>query len=246
MAPSDSSLSRRALLVGAGTTAIGAWVVYGASRFVDEQSATTLDPPIHHSEETTGFGVDLAGHPVMGALDAPIDVYYWSDYRCPFCRRFERETLPDLVRNDVEAGRVRIVFIEYPYMGSASMRAAVADRCVWRQVRAESPETYWPWHAAVFDAQSEANSEWASESNLLDIAGGIEGIDRGVLAECLRTNREAIESSIQSDIERAAGLGIRGTPAFVLYHRPSETPGKMVGAQPYEQFEEAFSKLESS
>lgn len=245
MAPSDLSLSRRALVVGAGTTAIGAWVVYGASQFVDGQSATTLSPPMHRSETTTGFDIDLAGHPVMGDLDAPIDIYYWSDYQCPFCHRFEQETLPELIKNDVESGRVRLVFIEYPYMGSASMTAAVADRCVWRQIREDSPETYWPWHASMFEAQGDTNAGWASKSNILDIAADVDGVDRQAVDECMSTNRDAIESSIQEDLEQAGGFGIRGTPAFVIYHRSTEKAGKMVGAQPYEQFETAFSKLES-
>nr|WP_305794440.1 thioredoxin family protein [Halomarina rubra] len=181
----------------------------------------------------------------MGDLDAPIDIYYWSDFQCPFCHRFEQETLPELISNDVEAGRVRIVFIEHPYLGSASMTAAVADRCVWRQIREDSPETYWPWHASVFEAQGDTNSGWASKSNLLDIAADVDGVDGRAVEECMADNREPIESSIEEDLEQAGGFGVRGTPSFVLYHRPSETAGKMVGAQPYEQFETALSKLES-
>jgi hypothetical protein len=42
-------------------------------------------PYLHPSTGTTGYGVELQGSPVMGSDDAPIDMYYWTDYMCPWC-----------------------------------------------------------------------------------------------------------------------------------------------------------------
>jgi protein-disulfide isomerase len=239
----DSPLSRRALLLTTGTLAASAGVVYGASRLDAGGTATSLSPSIHRSSETTGFDVDLTGHPVLGDLDAPVDVYYWSDYQCPFCHRFEQRTLPDLVETEVREGRVRVVFLEFPYIGSASWTAAVVDRCVWRDVRGDRPDAYWPWHAAVFDAREEANSGWATRSTLLDIADDVGGVDPDAVGECVAANRAAIEARIETDVARARELGVRGTPAFVLYDRSTGAAGTLVGAQPYDRFETAIDRL---
>jgi len=241
----DSPTTRRALLGGIGTILAGGGVVYGASR-LDSASSPPPDVPLYSSSETTGFGIDLQGHPVMGESNASVDVYYWSDYQCPFCRRFEENTLPDLIENHIETGSIRFVFIEYPYLGEASMTAAVMDRCVWRTVREEAPARYWEWHSAVFDAQSSANSEWASRSNLLDITRDVDGIDADAVDACMRERRDDIEASIEKDVQQARGYGIQGSPAFVIYNRQTNAAGQMVGAQPYERFDEAISKVRNA
>lgn len=238
----DSLVTRRAVLGGIGTTLASGGVVYGASR-LDSGSAESTAVQFHASSQSTGVDIDLTGHPIMGTPDAPLDMYYWSDYQCPFCRRFERNTLPEVIEEHVGTGTVRIVFIEYPYLSEASMTAAVMDRCVWRQVRDDRPSRYWPWHSAVFEAQGEKNSGWASRTNLLDITRQVEGVDAAAVDACLWDRGSDIESEIRADVERAAALGIRGSPAFVLYDRSTGAAGKLVGAQPPERFDAAIARV---
>ncbi|WP_232688793.1 DsbA family protein [Halobacterium zhouii] len=237
--------TRRAVLGGIGVTIAGAGMVYGASQLGSDRS-TSATAPFHRSSETTGFDIDLAGHPIMGSLDAPLDVYYWSDYQCPFCRRFEQDAFPKLVRNHVQTGNVRVVFIEFPYLGEASMTAAVMNRCVWRQVRDDTPQAYWAWHSTVFEHQGSENSGWASRENLLDVTRGVEDVDASAVDECMQANRAEIESSIEADVEQASKFGIRGTPAFVIYNREADVAGKLVGAQPYERFDEAIRRVQNA
>jgi len=241
----DSRLTRRAALGGIGTVLASGGVIYGASR-LDSGSSESTGTQFHRSTESTDFGIDLQGHPIMGSPDASLDLYYWSDYQCPFCRRFERETLPELVENHVRTGTVRIVFIEYPYLSEASMTAAVMDRCVWRQVRDEEPSRYWPWHSAVFEAQGEKGSGWASRSNLLDITRQVKDIDAAAVDTCMWQRGREIESSIRADVEQAATFDIRGSPAFIIFDTASEAAGKLVGAQPYDRFETAISRIQNA
>jgi protein-disulfide isomerase len=236
---------RKALFAGVGTLLTGGGIVYGAST-LDSAEQTADAPPVHASDETTGFGLDLAGHPIMGPLDAPVDLYYWSDYQCPFCRRFERNALPKLIENQVRPGRLRVVFVEYPYLGAGSMTAAVMDRCVWRTVREDAPRAYWRWHSAVFDEQASENSDWASKANLLDVTRRVDGVDASAVESCVAENRADIEASIQADVEQASGFGVDGTPSFVLYNRSADAAGKLVGAQPYERFEGAIERVQNA
>ncbi len=37
--------------------------------------------------------VDTEGEPYIGEQDAPVTMAYWSDYQCPFCKRFEQQTM---------------------------------------------------------------------------------------------------------------------------------------------------------
>lgn len=247
----DAPRTRRAVLAGVGTVAATGGVVYAGSQLEGQgtdttRTAPTDGPQFHSSSETTGFGIELGGHPIMGRMDAPLDMYYWGDYQCPFCRRFEENTLPTLIDDHVSSGTVRVVFIEFPYLSEGSMTAAVMDRCVWRQVRDENPRRYWEWHSTVYDNQGEKDSGWASESNLLEITRGVDGIDADAVDTCMQENRSDIEPTIDTDVERARQLGLRGSPAFVIYDRDSDEAGKLVGAQPATRFDEAIETVENA
>lgn len=242
----DSGLTRRTVLGGIGTVAVGGGVVYGASTLDAGGSGGTAAAELHATNGTGAYDIDLGGHPVMGSLDAPVTIYYWSEYQCPFCERFESDTLPKLIENDVSTGDVRMVFIEFPYIGSNSMTAAVMNQCVWRTVKESNPDAYWRWHSSVFAVQGTENSGWASKANLLDITRDVEGVSADGVEQCMSQNRRSIEKSIETDSQRARALGISGTPGFIVYNRQSKKGGKIVGAQPYDRFESAIQQVKNA
>ncbi|SER87993.1 DsbA family protein [Natrinema salaciae] len=232
--------SRRAVLAGSVVT-VGAGGTYYLTR--TDERAHDLSPSLHSSDETSALGVDLAGKPIVGSPEASLEIYYWTDFQCPFCERFERETFPDLVREYVEPGDVRVVVITVPYFGADSMTAAVASTCVWAQVRDDDPSAYWDWHAAVFEEQGEKNSGWASTEKLLEYTRSVSGVDAAALESCLDDRRPELEAEIESDAERATAFGVSGTPTFVVFEPESESAGTLVGAQPIERFDEAIERV---
>ena len=240
-----TTLRRRAVLGSIATIGIGGGVVYGASR-LDSDDSSTVSAQMHTTGGSGAFGVELADHPIMGALDAPVSIYYWSEYQCPFCARFEAETFPQIIRNYVHPGDVRVIFSEFPYIGQDSITAAVANKCVWRQVRNPNPDAYWSWHSAVFESQGEENSGWASKKNILEITSNTDAVPVNGVRQCMDQNQQAIEKAIESSSQQARALGISGTPGFIIYNRQSEQAGKIVGAQPYDQFESAIKRVKNA
>ncbi|SEO73761.1 Thioredoxin [Halogranum amylolyticum] len=229
----------------AATTTVALTGLAGCtSRFgTGDETATSV--PVHWETTTSAHGIELDCTPVVGSLDAPLVLYYWTDYCCPFCEQFERETLPKLLENEVDSGELRIVSLQFPNVGDNSMLAAATDKCVWRQVRESTPETYLDWHAAVFDAQGEPNSGWADRDDLLDVARGVDGLPVDDVESCLRTQGEAVRERVGTEVERATERRLRGTPGFVLHHPEKGVAGKLAGAQPYSRFEEAMRRIRS-
>ncbi|MFC7044749.1 DsbA family protein [Halobacteriaceae archaeon GCM10025711] len=234
----DDGTTRRAVLAG-GAVVLGGGIVYGATRSSDRRAPAT--PSFHATDATTGYGVALAGAPVAGSLDAPIDLYYWSDYQCPFCRQFERETLPELLDREVGSGDVRLAFLSFPYLGPGSRVAAIAAKCVWRNA-ADDGRAFWAWHTRMFERQRENATPGAMRSHALDIARGVAGLDADAVASCM-DEEDAIAEDIASEVAKARSLGFEGSPSFAAYHREADVSGRLVGAQPYERFEEAFRRL---
>lgn len=48
----------------------------------------------------------------------------YSEFQCPFCGKFARDTEPDLIDEYVEDGTLRIEWRDFPYLGEESTTAA--------------------------------------------------------------------------------------------------------------------------
>ncbi|WP_254862984.1 DsbA family protein [Halovivax gelatinilyticus] len=244
--------TRRALVAGS-VLAIGGGGAYAISRSRrgDErswspgtESSGDTAATFHASNDTSPLGIDLTGKPLLGYPDAPLDIYYWTDFQCPFCKQFERETLPSVIEDHVAPGQVRLVFVPLPYFGPDSMTAAVASRCVWNQTHESDPAAYWHWHEAVIDEQGERNSGWAGADNLLELTQSVDGVDADALDTCLAEQRSIYEDAIDEDAAFAGSVGIDGTPTFTVFDRETHEAGTLVGAQPIERFDQAIEHFE--
>src|SRR5262245_41250697 len=106
--------------------------------------ATTPGGATAQHYEGVPAGYTHSGPPYRGSPDAPVVLEEWSDYQCPFCARHFRQTLPDLLNDEVRAGRVRIEFHDFPLDG-LHPRAAfghIAARCAGEQ----GAPAYWAMH----------------------------------------------------------------------------------------------------
>ena len=52
--------------------------------------------------------VETAGAAVKGARSAKVVIVEFSDYECPFCGRYSRDTLPQLARDYIDTVNDRI------------------------------------------------------------------------------------------------------------------------------------------
>lgn len=242
MARSGKMTRRRAMVAGGATLAFGGGVAYvAANSESDGQEYTPSDS--HADDGTSGFGIELAGRPIAGVPDAPLDVYYWTDYLCPFCKEFETETLPKIGSDYVDTGEVRIVALSYPNIGEYSMPSAVWGRCVWEQVVDADPTVFWQWHSSAFDAQSESGHDWADEETFSEITEETDGVDVAQVEERREARGEPVRERIDEDLDSALAANLQGTPGFVLYDRESDAAGKLAGAHPYENFADAIEQV---
>jgi len=62
--------------------------------------------------------------PVLGSDDAPITLVEFGDYQCFYCNRFFHTTEPDIVKNYVETGKVKMIFKDFTIIGQDSIQAS--------------------------------------------------------------------------------------------------------------------------
>jgi protein-disulfide isomerase len=144
-----------------------------------------------------------------GRADAPVTVYEMSDFQCPYCREFALGTMPVLEREYIQAGKVRLVYINLP-LSSVHKNAASAAQvalCAARQ------QQFWPMHDLLFRHQAQWAALPSPRAYLLAL-GDSAGLDRAGLTRCVASGATA--AAVQADAERARRSGATSTPTFYI------------------------------
>ncbi|QKQ98372.1 thioredoxin domain-containing protein [Candidatus Nanohaloarchaea archaeon] len=189
---------------------------------------------------------ETTGEPVIGQEDAPVTIAYWGDFQCPFCKRFEQRTFPQLKNNYISEGKVRFVFKDFQFLGPDSTTAGIASECVWKQVGESNPEAYWNWHASMFDNQDGENSGWGDKQDIISMTRQVSGVNANQLSSCMENNRQKFQDEIERDRSEGRSVGITGTPGFVIYRTGSDTGQQITGAQPYSRFRSVINRVQNS
>jgi protein-disulfide isomerase len=196
---------------------------------VAQQAAIAQQAP---SQPAAPVEVALDESFAIGDPDAPVTIVEYTDFQCPFCARHALQTFTQIEENFVDTGKVRYIFKDLPLTSihPQAVLAAEAARCAGDQ----DQSAYLTMHNLLFEKQK----NWSGKSNaaelFADYADEI-GLDSESLKTCL--NNHEFEEAVQVDIQEAMQLGFTGTPAFLINGQP------LVGAQPFEIFEQAVESL---
>jgi protein-disulfide isomerase len=180
----------------------------------------------------------------MGDPDAPIKMEEFSDFQCPFCERFHKETEPLLRQYYIDNGKVQFV---YRSMGNfvsdniaqakgvpaktESQDAALAAYCAGDQ------DKFWEMHAHIFANALGEDVGSFTDQRLKAIAEKA-GLDVNAFNSCYDSGK--FEDRVQQDFEDGQAANITGTPGFlVTYTVNGETKTKLIeGAQPFSTFQQ--------
>ncbi len=158
--------------------------------------------------------------PSLGPANAPVTIVEYSDFECPYCKRFRDETL-DTIMSQYN-GRVRLVFRNFPLTSihPQAFNAAMAAECAYEQGK------FWEMHDLLFANQDQLGAtlykRLASQLNL----------DQQTFNECYDQGRYG--NVINRDLSDGQSAGVQGTPTFFINNKMVE------GAQPFDAFAAAI------
>ncbi len=200
------------------------------------ENTPTPNPDTHNAQPAQTqpdieFPFNLNELRTYGDMNSPVTIVEFSDFQCPFCRRFQSETLPLIKEKYIEPGTVSIAFIDSP-LESFHFEARAAARAAWC---ADEQGAFWEYHDLLFENQDkfagdtfDANAAgWANDLNLDATAFGM----------CYEDTRS--NDKVSQGVNISAFLQVRGVP-FFLFFKGDEFIGSLRGAQPYEAFEQAI------
>jgi protein-disulfide isomerase len=183
-------------------------------------------------------GFTREGFPYRGEPDAPIVMYEYSDFQCPFCSRYFIQTEPAIDESYVRSGQVRVVFRDFPLaqLHPNAPAAHVASLCVADQ----GAELYWQMNARLFQTQSEWNQSADAPAYFATLAEEL-GADMSTYQTCVDGGEK--EALIAQGVMEAQAIGFSGTPSFHIVREATNDAYPLVGAQPYDEFANVLDAL---
>ena len=164
---------------------------------------------------------------VLGKASASVTLYEYSSFGCFHCADFHLLVLPELQKEFVDKGLLKVVFVPLP-LDKGSMDAALLAECVGK-------DKYFDFVDLLFKKQRDWGMAFNPQKVLLQYAA-LSGVGDEKAKACLKD--DAMAERILKD--RQAGLSdlkISGTPSFVV---SSKSGNQLV--EGFKNFDE-FSKI---
>lgn len=228
------------ILISGGVIKFKGSNIKGSSIALGTQ-ATTSPTPQTPEEDTRPVKVSVDDDPVLGNKNASVTLIEFSDYECPFCKRHFDQSYPQLKKDYIDSGKVKLVYrdLPLPFHDPMATTEAIAANCA-RESGGDT--TYFKYHDEIFK-RTTSNGNGLTKDDLFDIASTL-GLNSSNFRACLES--EKYKEEIQKDLDDASKVGASGTPTFFI--GKSSNSGtiegvRIVGAQPYSVFKSQIDKL---
>jgi len=172
----------------------------------------------------------------LGKGGAPVTVYLYEDFQCPFCGQFSREMFPDLVDDYVRDGEVKLVSETMAFLGPDSVTAARAALAAGEQNR------YWPYYTLLYEDQGQENSGYVTDDFLRGLAEETPGLDVGEWED--QRAGDTFVKELEAVQSRAQASGINSTPTLVFKGPDGQT--KIDRLTNYDQISSSIDKVDGS
>jgi len=166
------------------------------------------------------------GLATLGQANAPVTIVEYSDFQCPYCKRFHDDAFQQIKTQYINTGKVKFVWKNYPLsFHPFAEKAAEAGQCVLEQ----GNDQFWQYESTVYTNQAQLSDDniklWALQT----------GVDAAKFNDCYTSGRTA--ALIAAQMQEGQQKGVTGTPGFRVYG-PGDTTGQLVvGAQPFSAFQ---------
>jgi len=176
--------------------------------------------------------VTLGDSPVKGNKNAPLTIVEFSDFQCPFCGAFYSQTFPQIQKDYIDSGKVKLVYRDFPLenIHPNAMAASLAAQCANEQGK------FWDYHNTLFSSQrnwatlNSINATNAFKQFAVDLK-----LDSNNFNSCIDSSK--YQDKVNKNFQDGMTYRVSGTPTFFI---GDDKNGyiQLVGAQPYSVFKQ--------
>ncbi len=143
---------------------------------------------------------------VLGSPKAPLTLVEYASFTCPHCAKFHGEIMPQLKKDFIDSGKVKLIYDDFPLDGLA-LGVSVMARCI------DNDKAYFAFVDQIFKTQQ----VWAESSDPKGIilkSLGFAGVSQEMAEKCL-ANKQLVDKINQSR-DNAGKLGVHSTPTLMI------------------------------
>lgn len=165
-----------------------------------------------------------ANERVLGKADAPITIIEYASLTCPHCAHFAVNVLPELKKQYIDTGKVRLVFRDFP-LDEHAARAAQMAECIGNN------ERYFAIIEILFASQANWIKPGSIDGTIAELGkiARLSGMSETDFKACMAN--DALLQSIIAERQGGEKLGMQSTPTFFINGVKAE------GSMPFAQFE---------
>lgn len=220
---------------GDGDGALDAAIERGIANFVEKQRAASEQARADRQQERARNlrPVDARDH-ILGETDAPLTLIEYSDFECPYCKRFHPTVAQLMAANP---SQIRWVYRHFPlgFHNPGAYRQAEASECA---ADLGGNDAFWRYTDLIY-ARTRSGGDGFPLSGLRPLAEEI-GLDGRAFDECMDSGR--MQSRVDRDYQDAQAAGVTGTPAGFLLNRAGDMRF-IAGALPVEELQKMVDEL---
>jgi protein-disulfide isomerase len=206
----------------------------GIVRYIKKQQEAQARAPDLRAEKNVRPVSKERDH-IYGNPDAEISFIEYSDFECPFCKRFH-PTPKQIVK--AYQGKVNWVYRHFPlsFHNPLAQKEAEASECV---AELGGNDAFWKYSDLLYQ-RTQSNGNGFPMSGLAPLAGEI-GLDEKEIQLCIDSGR--YEDRIQEDFTNGGESGVSGTPGSILLNNKTGRAKIKSGALPFNALKAEIDQL---
>ncbi len=212
----------------------------GIERYIDKQrlaQSTAEEKARTRSAQLAGSvrPVSPDRDHIYGNPDALVSLIEYSDFECPFCKRFHPNPK---VLVDGSEGQVNWIYRHFPleFHNPLAQLEAEASECASEQ---GGNDAFWQYADLLYE-RTRSNGNGLSPDALVPFAQEI-GLDEKAFDECLESGR--MRARVQEDVVEGGKIGISGTPGNIIINNETGEAIPAAGALPTETLQKIVDSL---
>jgi protein-disulfide isomerase len=195
-------------------------IVFAGRGGGNRAAATTTGAAPPPSAASLFAGIPQRGFE-LGRASAPNTLLVFEDPQCPYCRQWEEDALPSVVRDYVRTGRLKLDYRGVDILDRGNVHTSLKGLRV--NYAAGEQNKLWDMAKALYDRQGEEDTSWLTSSVIRDAASAAHANADKILRAL---NSTAVTQAIGVATQEAQQIRLQGTPTFIL-QRPLQNPQEL-------------------
>ena len=143
---------------------------------------------------------------VIGKADAPVTMIEYASLTCGHCAHFANDVLPQVEKEAVDTGKLKIIYRDFPLDGTA-LKAAALARCL-------PADQYFPFIKMLFASQA----SWATADKPEDVLAkraALAGLAPDTAVACM-SDTKILDALSQKRMDATTKYKVQATPTFIF------------------------------